>query len=85
LSAQYVAKRELEDADQADDDRRAAWLHAALQSLEPSLRETVLLIVAEDMSHAETALALGCAEGTVSWRLHMAKKELRALMEAGDE
>jgi RNA polymerase sigma-70 factor, ECF subfamily len=85
LSAQYVTKRELEDADHADSERRTAWLHEALQSLEPDLRETVLLIVAEEMSHAEAALALGCAEGTVSWRLHMAKKELRALMEAGDE
>ena len=85
LSAQYVMKRELEDADQADSERRTAWLREALQSLEPDLRETVLLIVAEEMSHAEAAVALGCAEGTVSWRLHMAKKQLRARTEAGDE
>ena len=30
---------------------RRAWLHEALQSLEPSLRETVLLVVGEDLSH----------------------------------
>ena len=47
-------------------------------NLEPSLRETVLLIVGEEMSHAEAAEALGCAESTVSWRMHVARKQLRA-------
>jgi RNA polymerase sigma-70 factor (ECF subfamily) len=45
----------------------------------------VLLIVAEDLSHAEAAKALGCAESTVSWRMHMAKKALRARMDEENE
>ncbi len=84
LAEQYVALREAEEADQANSDRRSQWLHEMLQSLEPSLRETVLLVVAEDLSHAEAAKALGCAESTVSWRMHAARKHLRARMDEVD-
>jgi RNA polymerase sigma-70 factor (ECF subfamily) len=80
----YVALRESEDADQADSDRRSSWLHETLQSLEPSLRETVLLIVGEDLTHAEAAKVLGCAESTVSWRMHAARKHLRTRMDETD-
>ena len=78
LVEKYAALREAEDADQADTDRRTAWLNEALQSLEPGLRETVLLVVGEDLSHREAARILGCAESTVSWRMHVVKKELSA-------
>ena len=62
--------------------RRLAERCAA--SLEPSLRETVVLVVAEELSHAEAAEILGCAESTVSWRMHMARKRLRELMDKTD-
>jgi RNA polymerase sigma-70 factor, ECF subfamily len=81
LVAKYAALREAEDADKADTDRRTAWLDEALQSLEPNLRETVLLVVGEDLSHREAAKILGCAESTVSWRMHVAKKHLSAGMD----
>jgi RNA polymerase sigma-70 factor, ECF subfamily len=81
LVEKYAALREAEDADRADTDKRTAWLAEALQSLEPSLRETVLLVVGEELSHREAARVLGCAESTVSWRMHMAKKHLSARME----
>ena len=61
------------------------WLNDALQNLEPSLRETVLLILGEDLSHAEAARILGCAESTVSWRLHVARKQLKARTDSGDD
>jgi RNA polymerase sigma-70 factor (ECF subfamily) len=85
LVEKYAALREAEDADQADTDKRTGWLHTALQSLEPSLRETVLLILGEDLSHAEAAKILGCAESTVSWRVHMARKHLKARTDIDDE
>jgi len=81
LVEKYAALREAEDADRADTEKRTAWLTEALQSLEPSLRETVLLVVGEELSHREAAKVLGCAESTVSWRMHMAKKHLSARME----
>lgn len=85
LMENYAALREMDAADTADTDERTAWLHDTLQELEPTLRETVLLVVAEEMSHAEAAEALGCAESTVSWRMHQAKKALRARMDQDDE
>lgn len=85
LAEKYVVLRAAEDADQEDTDKKTHWLHSALQSLEPSLRETVLLIVGEDLSHAEAAKILGCAESTVSWRVHMARKHLKARTDKDDE
>jgi RNA polymerase sigma-70 factor (ECF subfamily) len=79
LVDKYGQHREFEDGDKADTDKRMRWLHASLQSLEPGLRETVLLILGEDLSHAEAAKILGCSESTVSWRVHKAKKQLKAL------
>jgi RNA polymerase sigma-70 factor, ECF subfamily len=84
LVEQYVALRESESADQADTEKRTEWLHETLQSLEPSLRETVILVVTEELSHAEAAEILGCAENTVSWRMHKAKKALRARLDEDD-
>ncbi len=85
LVEKYGVMRAMQDADAADSERRSAWLTESLGLLEPTLRETVLLVVGEDMSHAEAAEALGCAESTVSWRMHMAKKRLRARLEHDDE
>jgi RNA polymerase sigma-70 factor, ECF subfamily len=85
LVEKYGVLREAEDADHADTERRAAWLHEALQSLPQELRETVLVVVAEDRSHAEAAEILGCAESTVSWRMHVARKHLRARLDQDNE
>jgi RNA polymerase sigma-70 factor (ECF subfamily) len=45
------------------------------------LRETVLLVVGEDVTHSEAAQALGVAESTVSWRLHEARRKLSSVDE----
>ena len=37
----------------------------------------MLLIYAEDMSHKEAASVMDCAESTVSWHVHEAKKRLK--------
>ena len=84
LAEKYTALRAAEDADQEDNDKRSGWLHAALQGLEPNLRETVLLIIGEDLSHAEAAKILGCAESTISWRVHMARKQLKTFTDHDD-
>ena len=85
LVAKYGVLRELEDADRADSDKRSAWLRESLARLDPGLREAAVLVVGEDMSHAEAAAILGCAESTVSWRMHMVKKRLREQMGHADE
>ena len=85
LAQKYAVLREADAADHADSQQRSSWLHDALSALEPNLRETAILVVAEDFSHAQAAEALGCAETTVSWRMHMVKKRLRACMDEADE
>ena len=47
------------------------------------LRITVLLLLEEDLKHAEAAEILGVSEATVSWRMHEVRRRLRAL--AADE
>ncbi|MFQ5585688.1 MAG: RNA polymerase sigma factor, partial [Thermodesulfobacteriota bacterium] len=48
-------------------------LYAALGSLSPKLKEAVILVLSEGLSHKEAAGVLGCAETTVSWRVFKAK------------
>jgi RNA polymerase sigma factor (sigma-70 family) len=55
---------------------RQSWLASELGRLDPALRDTVVLIVGEDLTHAEAARALGVAESTISWRLHEARRQL---------
>jgi RNA polymerase sigma-70 factor (ECF subfamily) len=63
-----------------DTARQAAWVHEALASLDQALRETALLVVSEELSHAEAAEILGVKEATVSWRMHEVRKKLRSLL-----
>jgi RNA polymerase sigma-70 factor (ECF subfamily) len=84
LVEKYGVLRALDGADHADSERRSEWLHEALGKLEPTLRETALLVVGEEMSHAEAAQALGCAESTISWRMHELRKRLRAELDNDD-
>ncbi len=69
----------LTEADMRDDADRRSWLHEALGGLDGPLRETVVLVVGEDMGHAEAADILGVKEATVSWRMHQVRRKLRAL------
>jgi RNA polymerase sigma-70 factor, ECF subfamily len=81
LQASYAVFRELDRADQIDDAKRLGWLSEAIADLEPSLRETAVLVLAEELTHKETADALGCAEKTVSWRMHEIRKQLKLRVE----
>jgi len=49
----------------------------ALAMLSNEERIAVTLTVYEDLTHAEAAKILNCAETTVSWRVFVAKKKLR--------
>ena len=77
LQASYAMFCELDQADQIDDAKRLGWLSEAIAGLEPGLRETAILVLAEDLTHADAAAALGCAESTVSWRMHRVRKKLK--------
>ena len=60
---------------------RRSWLASELSQLEPVLRETVVLVVGEGLTHAEAALALGVAESTVSGRIHEARRRVKPAKE----
>lgn len=55
------------------------WLTAAMQRLSPELRDTVALVLGEDLTQAQAGEVLGVSEGTVAWRMSEVKKRLRAL------
>lgn len=70
------------------DPRRAAELRqayarlvVALDRLSPSLRSTVVLVALQGLSHDEAAAVLGCSSGTVAWRIHEARHQLRASLD----
>jgi RNA polymerase sigma-70 factor, ECF subfamily len=54
------------------------WLAEAMTMLSPELRDTVALVLGEDMTQADAGLVLGVSEGTIAWRMSEVKKRLRA-------
>ncbi len=65
--------------DMAEERARLDWLTAAMQRLSPELRDTVALVLGEEMTQAEAGTVLGVSEGTIAWRMSEVKKRLRAL------
>ena len=65
-----------EESQQAND-----WLNTAMRSLSPELRETVALILGEELTQKDAAKVLGLSEGTIAWRMSEVKKHLRTLFE----
>jgi len=57
-------------------------LNEALQSLSPKHRTVVVLFEIEGLSHEEISEVLGSSVGTVRSRLHYAKRELQASLQA---
>lgn len=56
-------------------------LYHCIAALPEKLRMAVLLVCAEGLSHAEAGGVLECKEGTVSWRLSEARKQLAVCLE----
>ncbi len=69
---------EIARADQIAEDRAALdWLTHAMTRLPPELRDTVALVLGEDLTQAEAGAVLGLSEGTIAWRMSEVKKRLR--------
>jgi RNA polymerase sigma-70 factor (ECF subfamily) len=66
-----------------EDQAEALW--SAVRKLPDKQRDAILLVYGEGLSHALAADAMACAEATVSWHIHEAKKRLKALMRAAGE
>jgi RNA polymerase sigma-70 factor (ECF subfamily) len=65
-------------AAQTADREMAVALCDSVDELSETLRTTLILVSIDGMSHAEAAEVLGCPEGTVAWRVHEARRKLRA-------
>ena len=83
--AAYAEVDAMTRAGQAAIDAEALWLRQMLNGLADDLRTTVVLVLQEGLRHAEAAEVLGVSESTVSWRMHEARKRLRALAAAEDK
>jgi RNA polymerase sigma-70 factor (ECF subfamily) len=49
---------------------------SAIARLKPALRDTVVLVAGQQLTHAEAAEILGIAENTVAWRMHEVRRLL---------
>lgn len=56
-----------------------AWLHEAMALLPEDLRDTVALVLGEDLTQAQAAEVLGLSEGTIAWRMSEVRRRLRAI------
>lgn len=67
----------------ASADRQLALaLIEGMDGLSDTLRTTLVLVTIDGLSHTDAAQILGCPEGTVAWRVHEARRKLRAFLEA---
>ena len=58
----------------------SSQLWAAVRQLPEKQRDAVLLVYAEELSHAAAAEIMGIREATVSFHVHEARKTLRGLL-----
>ena len=72
------------EVDAPDDPERAAELRqtygrllTALDALPPAMCATVVLVALQGLSHQEAAIVQKCSPGTIAWRMHQARKELK--------
>ena len=59
-------------------EQQQLWLQ--VRQLPEKQCDAVMLVYAQELSHAETADVMGCKESTVSWYIHEAKKQLKEWM-----
>jgi len=76
------------EVDAMGDPRRAieltdvySHLLAAFDLISPVLRTTVVLTVLQGLSYKEAAIVLDSTEGTIAWRVHEARAQMRVAME----
>jgi RNA polymerase sigma-70 factor, ECF subfamily len=57
-----------------------ALLLTALDELSPVLRTTVVLVAVQGLSYREAAVIAETSEGTIAWRMHEARRQLRSAL-----
>lgn len=64
-------------AGNAEDRDKQNWLAEAIGTLPDELRDTVSLILGQELTQAQAGEILGVSEGTIAWRMSEVKKHLR--------
>lgn len=72
----------LRRAEWAETNDQTAWLYETLESIGGDLRETAVLVLGEDMTHAQAAEILSVRESTISWRMSKLKDKLKSIAKA---
>lgn len=72
------AEGQKDDRENAEDQLEIREKFAAVHALPEPEREIIWLVYGEGLSHKEVAKIIGCSEGTISWRIHEARKILKA-------
>jgi len=67
---------------QSVDRELALALADGMAQLSETLRITLILVALDGLSHTEASAVLGCPEGTVAWRVHEARKQLKVFLGA---
>lgn len=67
------------------EEEQSVLLWEAVRSLPEKQRDSVLLVYGEGLSHGAAADILDCAESTVSWQIHAAKKRLKGVLRHAEE
>jgi RNA polymerase sigma-70 factor (ECF subfamily) len=65
-----------------DRSRLYRTLTEGIDTLSDTLRTTLILVCIDGRSHEEASEILGAPEGTIAWRVHEARRKLKAFMEA---
>lgn len=76
----YAEIAPTEEAPSQEDAATSSQLWDAVRRLPEKQRDAVLLVYAEDLSHARAAEIMGIKEATVSFHVHEARKTLRGLL-----
>ncbi|MGV3723418.1 MAG: RNA polymerase sigma factor, partial [Actinomycetota bacterium] len=66
--------------DPTAEQERRLWLNTALQRLPDQLRDALILVKCEGLTHREAAEVLGIPQGTVQFHVHQAMKQMRVLL-----
>ena len=64
--------------------RQYEALCEGIDKLSEALRVTLILVCVDGVSHEAAAAILGIPEGTVAWRVHEARRKLRAFLDDRD-
>ena len=74
----YFADPTTQEPPLSEDHNSALWV--AVRKLPDKQRDAVLLVYGDGASHREAADALGCAEATISFHVHEARKRLKEML-----